>query len=415
MRSGSECRRRTPTAKRMIFDTRGATAAIFAISLPVLVGMGALAVDVGIWNVQKRQAQGAADQAAFSAATSSLAGNVPANVAADARAIAAGMGFTHDPVNGYAVAVSNPPTSGQFAGDNAYWEVVVTEPQATWFAGYLMGGGSATVNARAVAGGASGGNACIIGLDGTAASTVRVWGSGIISSNKCAVFSNSNSSDALVCGGSCTINASTYAVGGNRVQGSGTLQGPVHATGRSPIVDPYADVTVSPPGSCTTANNSPVNNATLTPNYYCNLNISNNVTLSPGIYYANKLSVSGNLNAPSGVTIILLSTANDVFTTNGTSSINIEASKSGAYAGIAIMSLTSSNSVMTFNGNTTFRTTGALYFPNRAMSFSGSFDDTKCTQIVAKRIEITGNANMDHQCPGSGIRSPGGSTVALME
>ncbi|GGJ41633.1 pilus assembly protein TadG-related protein [Sphingopyxis bauzanensis] len=414
MRSGNDRRRLTPTAKRMIFDQRGATAAIFAISLPVLVGMGALAVDVGIWNVQKRQAQGAADQAAYSAAVSSKAGNDLANVTSDARAITASMGFSHDPVNGVAVAVSNPPTAGQFAGDAGYWEVTVTEPQATWLAGYLFGG-TATVNARAVAGGASGGNACIIGLNTTESDTVRVWGSGVIDSPGCNVFSNSNSSQALVCGGSCTIRASTYAVGDHRVQGSGDLLGAVNATGRSPVVDPYADVTVSPPGSCTTANNSPANNFNLTPNYYCALNISNTVNLSPGVYYANTLSVSGTLNAPSGVTIILLSTGNNVFSTNGSPVINITAPATGAYAGIAIMSLTSSSSVMTFNGNTTFRTTGALYFPNRAMKFLGSFDNTKCTQLVANKIEITGNANMHHNCPGAGIRSPGGSTVALME
>ncbi|MBJ7501246.1 MAG: hypothetical protein JHC57_15935, partial [Sphingopyxis sp.] len=73
-------------------DSRGATAAIFAIAMPVLVGMGALAVDVGLWTVQKREAQGAADQAAFSAAIAAQAdGDDAAHL--EGRAIAASMGF----------------------------------------------------------------------------------------------------------------------------------------------------------------------------------------------------------------------------------------------------------------------------------------------------------------------------------
>ncbi|MBA4046840.1 MAG: hypothetical protein C0471_20880, partial [Erythrobacter sp.] len=49
-------------------DTNAATAAIFAILLPVIIGFGALAFDVGVWTMRSRQAQGAADQAAYSAA-----------------------------------------------------------------------------------------------------------------------------------------------------------------------------------------------------------------------------------------------------------------------------------------------------------------------------------------------------------
>ena len=401
---------------RLARDSRGATAAIFAIAMPLLVGMGALAVDVGIWNVQKRQAQGAADQAAYSAAVAAKA-NGDDKGDPEGKAVAANMGFVHN-VNGVTVEVHNPPTSGQFATEAGYWEVIIREPQATWLAGYFLGGGP-TVAARAVAGGANGGNACIIGLNQTADETVKVWGNGTISTKKCNVYTNSSSDKSLVCGGSCVVNASTYAVGGNKEQGNGDLAGAVNATGRSPVEDPYKDVTASAPGACAATNLTPANNATINPGHYCGtLTISNSVTLSPGVYYVDKLSVSGTLKGPSGVTIILTSNETDVFATNGSPTINMEAPKSGTYAGIAIMNLTTpknKNALLKFNGDTEFSVLGALYFPKWSMEFLGSFDDTKCTQLVADKITITGDANMLHVCPGSGIRSPGGTTIALLE
>src|SRR5215469_11345988 len=55
-------------------DTRGASATIFALVLPVLIGFECLGALTGIWYMVKRRTQFAADAAAISAAYEMIAG-----------------------------------------------------------------------------------------------------------------------------------------------------------------------------------------------------------------------------------------------------------------------------------------------------------------------------------------------------
>src|SRR5271155_4816837 len=61
--------------RRLLRDDRGVTAMLVAITLPVLLLFGALAIDTGAWFTTKRQIQSAADAAALSAAYEVVAGN----------------------------------------------------------------------------------------------------------------------------------------------------------------------------------------------------------------------------------------------------------------------------------------------------------------------------------------------------
>lgn len=408
MRMGIGRRLRLSAANRLTHDNRGATAAIFAIAMPVLVGMGALAVDVGIWNVQKRQAQGAADQAAYSAAVSSKAGNNLTNVTTDARGVTAGMGFVHG-AKGVTVTVTNPPATGQFVGDTGYWEVVVTEPQATWLAGYVLGGGGATVGARAVAGGASGGNACIIGLSHTG-NAVTMDNNNIISNAGCAVYSNSNFSVDNNSG----ITGTAYA--------AGTFTGkvdkadiPNKVEGATPVDDPYSDVPV--PSSCS-GTAAITSGGTKSAGSYCNgVTIGNNttVTLSSGTYVIGKTFSVGNsvtFNSTGAVTLVFM--PGTTFSLGNNLAFNFNAPTTGTYAGVAMIGRNMGSSILAWN-NATFNIQGAVYFPNQTLSVKNNFNSSKCTQLVANIVQIKNNANMASTCPGTGIRSPGGSTIALME
>lgn len=412
---------------RLAADRRGATAAIFAIAMPVLVGMGALAIDVGIWNVQKRQAQGAADQAAFSAAVAAKAGNTSANAEMNARAITAGMGFVHGE-NGVAVTVTNPPAAGQFAGKSGYWEVTVTEPQATWLAGYLLGG-EANVRARAVAGGSAGGNACIIALSSSGNALSFGNNTEILNPN-CAIYSNSTSQTSLYCGtsngaGAPDIYAATYVAGNaaTNCEFSPGRDARLHIN-QPAVADPYADVTTSLPPSCSVT--APVTGGTVGPatpggtmRLCGGINIAKGtLTLQRGTYYVDSIftSVSSGaiLDATAGVTLIL-SSGVEIKPGNGTT-LNIEAPATGPFAGIAMMSrATSPTKHLVDANNLNFNIMGALYFPNQDLDLKNNFDTTKCAQLVARTIAIKNNANMFHDCPGTGIRSPGNSSIALME
>ena len=410
MRSGNDRRRLTPTAKRMIFDQRGATAAIFAISLPVLVGMGALAVDVGLWSVEKRHAQGAADQAAYSAAVAALASDDDA-ATLEASAVTASMGLV-DGQDGVVITTTKLDTLGGESGE--FWEVIVEKPQPMWFAAMFMNA-APTARARAVAGTASGGAACIIGL-ATSGTSVRVDNNNSISNPGCSIYSNS---DLAMRNGS-EIEGTAFVAGTIDKQNANQIDIGREVTGVTPIPDPYADAPTPPP--CT-------NSAKITDggNYaagqYCGgINIKNNanannktVNLAPGVHYIgttfnleNNITVNG-----TGVTIVIMPGAN--FSINNNVTFNITAPTSGPHAGIAIMGRNLSTSSLAWN-NGTFNIQGALYFPNQELSIKNNFNSALCTQIVAFRILINNNADMFDQCPGSGIRDVGGSgTIALLE
>lgn len=390
-------------------NTDGATAAIFAIALPVLVGMGALAVDVGIWNVQKRQAQGAADQAAYSAAVAAKAGAGSANATTDARAITAGMGFVNG-ANGVTITVNNPPASGQFAGENGYWEVIVSEPQATWLAGYFLGGGP-TVNARAVAGGAAGGTACIIGLNQTAGvNAVTMNNNNVISNPGCTVYSNSNFSVDNNSG----ISGTAYA--------AGTFTGkvdkadlPNKVSGATPVDDPYADLTL--PSTCSGSATITGNGTKVAGNYCGGFVIGNNqtLTLSSGTYVIGNNFSLGNsvvINSTGPVTLIFM--PNTSISIGNNAQFHFNAPTTGPYAGIAMAGRNLTTNFVSWN-NALFDIQGAVYFPNQTLEIKNNFNSSKCTQIVANIVQIKNNASMASTCPGSGIRSPGGSTIALLE
>jgi len=59
---------------RIFRDTRGASATIVAIALPVLIGFGALGAETGVWFTFKLRSQSAADAAALAAAYEVIAG-----------------------------------------------------------------------------------------------------------------------------------------------------------------------------------------------------------------------------------------------------------------------------------------------------------------------------------------------------
>ena len=63
-------------------DQRGISLASMALMLPVLIGFVGLAVDVGLWQVNKRAIQGAADRAAYAAAIAACEQTAPVGACA---------------------------------------------------------------------------------------------------------------------------------------------------------------------------------------------------------------------------------------------------------------------------------------------------------------------------------------------
>ena len=130
----------------------GVVMVLFAMILVVLIGLIGLVIDGGFLMSSHRQAQNAADAAALAAAFEKYRGRTDA----DARTAADGFvdqnGFVNVPDLENGTSFNIPPSSGPFAGNNRYVEVILTVPVQSFFIQILGGPGSNDVTARAVAG-----------------------------------------------------------------------------------------------------------------------------------------------------------------------------------------------------------------------------------------------------------------------
>jgi len=130
---------------------------ILAAAMALILGLCGLAVDVGLLYTARRSMQTAADAAAVAGATALRSAQT---VSSAARAAATLNGFTNGS-NDTTVAVNNPPASGTYSGNASYVEVVVTQPQPTYFL-RALGYNTVSVSSRAVSGAISGPPACTL-------------------------------------------------------------------------------------------------------------------------------------------------------------------------------------------------------------------------------------------------------------
>ena len=121
------------------------------LALTVLLGVGGLAMDMGVLRYEKRLQQTAADAAAVAGASNLTHGGVTTG----AQSASAANGFT-DGINNVTVTINNPPASGPHSGNGNYVEALVVAVQPTYFM-RIFGINSETIAARAVATNVSGG------------------------------------------------------------------------------------------------------------------------------------------------------------------------------------------------------------------------------------------------------------------
>jgi hypothetical protein len=131
----------------------GQTVVLFAVLLPLFLGLGAIAVDVGYWYVVKKTAQDAADAAALAAAA-----ELPSCADSGCPAYEVAKKYVEDnmPEAGWSIEypyVSDGPVAGVPSGgipDPSKIEVTVTHPAGTLF-GRAFGFFGVSVSRRAVA------------------------------------------------------------------------------------------------------------------------------------------------------------------------------------------------------------------------------------------------------------------------
>ncbi len=435
--------------------------AVVAVSIVALIGCAAIATDLGLLWTFKRQMQQAADAAAIAGDREIYSGNgsstEPTNIQNAALADVTQNGLTNAQLwtqksnacvgsaGETCVVVNVPPQSGSYAKDDSAVEVIVSQPEPTFFL-KIFNISSVTVSARAVAR-YSAAQGCLYALDPTAANALVASG-GSLFSTQCNIYVDSNNTKGLVSSGgsSITANNSTIDVVASAYSGSGFS--PTPTIDASPVSDPFASMpapTFSNTCACTNytisrnqvaCNGNTINangtSATLNPGVYCGgITVSGNgvsATFNSGTYIllGGGLQIKGGANG-TGSGVMFYNTYNATYSYSpivvSASSSTLSAPTSGTYEGILFFQDRNiptndkgpSGPQNTVSGTSTTSFTGALYFPSTPLVFSGGSSDTDCTELIADTLTISGTSYINNDCALFGSFGPPVKTPVVAE
>jgi Flp pilus assembly protein TadG len=348
---------------------RGVILIFTALVFPALVGFLALAIDLGLRFAQLETMQVAAESAAVNGATAVIAlddQSIRATICTnEVNATARTLGFV-DGVNGVSVT-----QTGCSAGD--YVKVTISRSLTYNFLKAftkLMGGsynGSIWSPSSSATARIDDNNLyCILALghfDITEA--VYMSGSTNVQSPNCGIADNSADPCSLYASGAAEINTPLSVSGG--VCGNAKVTGDLDLRYARPVDDPYAKNTIlqnaldsnypSGKGSKVTGT-SPIS---LSPGHYDVVPKGADLTLSPGTYYFDDVSVGAGAVSGTGVTLIFPKTVNFP---NNNATFNITPPTTGDFAGVSLASL--SKNELKFVGGNSF--SGSIYLPQDTVS-----------------------------------------------
>ncbi len=400
--------------RRLKLRRSGQTFLLVSIALVVLLGVAALAVDVGDLWTTRRLMQSAADAGAVAGADEIAIGGNSTAITAAAKDAASHNGFADGgtrpgTTNTITVAVHNPPTSGPYAANSNAVEVDVSQTQPTYFM-KVLGMRTVPVSTMAVAV-TLGSGSCVYSLDPSASGATTVGGTASVSS-ACGLYDNSSSSSALTVSGGGTITAPLVGVvGGTNVNGGGSTP---PTTGIAQFGDPLAYVTAPTfnSSSCSSFHTQNISGPQ-SPQTYCggiHINGGNTVTFSSGLYVIDGggITIDGGATVSgSGVTFYMTgangngnNAANySGVTINSTATVNLSSPCDGAASGVLGMLFFQDRSITngaasSFNGAAGSTFNGGIYFPTTPVTYAGSSAVNGFTLIVADTLTFTGNSSV---------------------
>lgn len=210
--------RRRNRIGRLAGDASGQFALIFALSLPLIVGLAGFALDYSFWVAQKANIRAAADAAAVAAARQMMVGNATSG---QVQAIAAatvnanilapkGMGGKHSTAsaiieNGTAVAVT------------------VTQDKASYFTRSL-GIDIGTLEARSSARIVGGTKICVVTLSGSSSEALAFGASAKLTGEDCGIYVNSGNAAAVTIGANAQVTASVLCSAGGIEKAGGNIR-----------------------------------------------------------------------------------------------------------------------------------------------------------------------------------------------
>jgi Flp pilus assembly protein TadG len=390
----------------------GQALVLVALSMAVLMGFMALAIDVGLLFRSRRNLQIAADAAATAGAVSYLYyGNVTtAKAAAVAAAAANGVTIT-------ASDVHSPPGNGPYTATTAgsYFEVIPQQRVGTNFMGVITHTSTTNVAARAVAGTPTASTACIYLANPTASDVLHMGGSASITATNCGIYVNSSATSpaAVQTNGNPHVSAAYINIhGGYSFSGHS-----INPTTSAPAMsDPLGTITgPTPATNCTTGAGGNTSTATtingttgpLLPSSNHITCFSNAVTFQAGttvpggvIYvFENGLTIGGTMTLGSSTSGVTLDIQSGTFN-QANSNLSIFAPTTGGltgtgpYNGIAIMQPASNASQLQVQfGSGTETLDGMIYAPAATVVLQDGGGGVTATGVVADKMTLQGSTS----------------------
>lgn len=347
----------------------GSIVALTALSMAVVLGIVALAVDGSYMYTERNRMAAAADAAAKAAVLEFIRDRSLSNATLQTFANREVFANGFDPAGTATVVLNRPPNSSSaYSGNSNYIQVIVSQPTGTFFARVLSGAWSSVTPAASATAGFSAPENCFVTMQNLSLGndTINLGGCGV------AVGGNLDPTNPR-----STINGP--------VSISGTCLGgcpggiPNYKTGQPPPTNPFAGV-VSP--TCTSPTTPPPGTTALGSG--CYTGIPATVTSLSGI-----VSVTGLFDMGSSVTgtglLHLTSTA--TLRVNNNSTLSLTAINSGAYAGIALLG--DSGSSIDAKNSTTLNVAGAIVMPGSDVNFKNHLhvNDTGCTMMIFRNFD----------------------------
>jgi Flp pilus assembly pilin Flp len=243
-------------------------------------------------------------------------------------------------------------------------------------------------------------------------------GSGKISVPNCAIHVNSSASNAYSVGGNSTVAAKSICVVGG-ASGGGTTTTP--KTGCAATADPLIAMPEPTAGTClATGYNNQGMSVTINPGTYCgDLDITGGtVTMNPGVYHFKNSRVSVGSSASlvgSGVMLFLDATSELSHTATGT--LNLSAPTSGTYAGIAIFqSRNSANKTTKLTGSPNYTLDGTIYMPTASLVLGGNgtiTNNASSGYVIARTFSYNGSVTFTFDAF-TGLTAKGLSNAAVL-
>lgn len=398
---------------------------ILTAVMPMLVGAGAVGIDVAQWALTKRHLQRMADTGAIAGANAVLQKG-PAKPAVDRSLV-----HNNQVALSSEVVVENAPTVGSYAGDLTAVRVVVTSAaQLTFVSMFLKS--STDIPAEATAKAFPDPRFCMVALEEQNTPGFDFSGStGVVAD--CGLMTNSRAKPSTVTFGGSKALVEASEVGAVGAIASVSNWGPT--TTLLPFQPKLADPYAYAPDASTYA--SPCSGSSLTvdgkewlvkklaPGCWANLTIKTTVTLQAGTYVINggtlDFAAGGNINADGPVTFVLTGPNPSriaKLSIGANTIVSLSAPTTGPLKDILIYqdrraSHLSTENVFTGNALNTFN--GGIYLPGSNLNFTGNTGVTGiCLRMVARRMSFIGNSTATVTCSTTQRNSLFGMTVRLV-